>query len=59
MVLRSGLVTREMIEKVAGFCTEYAYKEGVAARSPGMKYKYYDGAAIGKSRYFKNVCAPL
>lgn len=44
VVLRSGLVTREMIEKVAGFCTEYAYKEGVVARSPGMKYKHYSPA---------------
>ena len=41
VILRSGLVTREMIEKVAGSCGEYAYKEGVAARSPGMKYKHY------------------
>ncbi len=41
VILRSGLVTREMIEKVAGKCGEYVYKEGVAARSPGMKYKHY------------------
>lgn len=41
VILRSGLVTREMIENVAGKCGEYVYKEGVAARSPGMKYKHY------------------
>ena len=40
VILRSGLVTREMIEKVAGRCGEYVYKEGVAARSPGLKYKH-------------------
>ena len=41
VILRSGLVTREMIEKTVGVCGEYAYKEGGVARSPGMKYKHY------------------
>lgn len=41
VVLRSGLITREMIEKVVGACEEYAFKEGGVARSPGMKYKHY------------------
>ena len=41
VVLRSGLITREMIEKTVGACGEYAYKEGGVARSPGMKYKHY------------------
>ncbi|MBD5632666.1 MAG: threonylcarbamoyl-AMP synthase [Clostridia bacterium] len=41
VILRSGLVTREMIEKIAGSCGEYVLKEGEAARSPGMKYKHY------------------
>lgn len=41
VILRSGLITREMIEKEVGACGEYAYKEGGAARSPGMKYKHY------------------
>lgn len=41
VILRSGLVTREMIEKEVGFCGEYEYKEGGVARSPGMKYKHY------------------
>ncbi len=40
-VLRSGLVTREMIESVAGECKVYKIKEGEAVRSPGMKYKHY------------------
>ncbi|MDE5729690.1 MAG: threonylcarbamoyl-AMP synthase [Clostridia bacterium] len=44
VVLRSGLITREMIERVAGSCAEYVYKKGVAARSPGMKYKHYSPA---------------
>lgn len=41
VVLRSGLITREMIENEVGACGEYAYKEGGVARSPGMKYKHY------------------
>lgn len=40
-VLRSGLVTADMIAKVAGECTEYVMKEGERVRSPGMKYKHY------------------
>ena len=41
IVLREGLVSREMIEAVAGRCEVYKLKEGEAARSPGMKYKHY------------------
>jgi len=41
VVLRSGLITREMIEEVTGACGEYVFKEGGVARSPGMKYKHY------------------
>lgn len=41
VILRSGLITREMIEKVAGACGEYVMKEGEQVRSPGMKYKHY------------------
>ncbi len=40
-VLRSGLITREMIAMVAGECEEYVMKEGERVRSPGMKYKHY------------------
>lgn len=41
VILRSGLVTREMIAEVAGDCGKYELKEGEKARSPGMKYKHY------------------
>lgn len=40
-VLRSGLVTREMIAEVAGDCTVFVPKAGERVRSPGMKYKHY------------------
>lgn len=40
-VLRSGLVTREMIASVVGACDEYVLKDGEKVRSPGMKYKHY------------------
>ncbi len=40
-ILRSGLVTREMIAKVAGDCAEYVPKDGERVRSPGMKYRHY------------------
>lgn len=40
-VLRSGLITREMIAAVAGGCDEYVIKEGERVRSPGLKYKHY------------------
>lgn len=40
-ILRSGLVTRDMIAKVAGECAEYVASEGERVRSPGMKYKHY------------------
>lgn len=43
-VLRSGLVTRDMIAQVVGECGEYVYKDGERARSPGMKYKHYSPA---------------
>ena len=40
-ILRSGLITREMIADAVGDCRVYKMKEGEAARSPGMKYKHY------------------
>lgn len=40
-VLRSGLITREMIAAVAGSCDEYVFKDGEKVRSPGLKYKHY------------------
>lgn len=41
VVLRQGLVSREMIETVAGKCGVYVPKAGEQVRSPGMKYKHY------------------
>lgn len=40
-VLRSGLITREMIAATVGACDEYKMSEGERVRSPGMKYKHY------------------
>ncbi len=40
-VLRSGLVTREMIAATVGECNQYVMKEGERVLSPGMKYKHY------------------
>lgn len=40
-VLRSGLITREMIAQTVGACDEYVMKDGEKVRSPGMKYKHY------------------
>ena len=41
VILRSGLITREMIAEIAGDCGEYVLKYGEKAKSPGMKYKHY------------------
>ena len=41
VVLRQGLISREMIEKVTGRCGIYVPKKGEQVRSPGMKYKHY------------------
>lgn len=41
VVLRSGLITREMIVEVVGDCGEYVPVDGERVRSPGMKYKHY------------------
>ena len=43
VVLRSGLVTREMIEKIVGACGEYQpnLKSGEKVKSPGVLYKHY------------------
>ena len=41
VILRAGLVTREMIAGVVGRCDEYIPLEGEKVRSPGMKYKHY------------------
>ena len=40
-ILRAGLVTFEMIEKVVGRCKIAVYKEGEKAKSPGVMYTHY------------------
>jgi L-threonylcarbamoyladenylate synthase len=51
VVLRAGLVTRDMIAEVVGDCGEYVLKEGEKAKSPGMKYKHYSPTC--KTMYFE------
>lgn len=41
MILREGLVTREMIAQAAGECSVYKMAEGEKPKSPGMAYKHY------------------
>ena len=43
IILRPGLITKEMIERVCGACEVYApvLKAGDRAKSPGMMYKHY------------------
>ncbi len=43
VILRPGLITKEMIESVCGCCEVYApvLKAGDKAKSPGMMYKHY------------------
>ena len=40
-ILRAGLITREMVQKVAGACEIAAHKQGDKVRSPGVKYRHY------------------
>ncbi len=40
-ILRTGLITREMIASVVGDCRVYQMKKGEKPRSPGMAYKHY------------------
>ena len=64
-ILREGLVSREMIESVAGRCDVYVPKAGEQVRSPGMKYKHYAPACetklfakkdIGKALEYLKQC---
>lgn len=41
VILRSGLVSKEMIEREVGFCGVHCPKAGERVLSPGMKYKHY------------------
>ncbi len=40
-ILRAGLITKEMIEKVCGSCLVAEHKEGDRVKSPGVKYSHY------------------
>ncbi len=40
-ILRAGLVTKEMIEKITGECQIAEHKESDKVRSPGVKYTHY------------------
>jgi len=40
-ILRAGLITKEMIEKVVGACEIAQHKEGDKVKSPGVKYRHY------------------
>ena len=40
-ILRAGLVTKEMIEKVVGACLIAEHKKEDKVKSPGVKYKHY------------------
>ncbi len=43
VILRPGLITKEMIEEVVGVCGEYVpeIKKGEKVKSPGVLYKHY------------------
>ena len=43
VILRPGLITREMIAKVVGSCEEYTpdFSSGERVKSPGVLYKHY------------------
>lgn len=40
-ILRAGLITKEMVEKVVGKCEIAEHKEGDRVKSPGVKYRHY------------------
>ena len=40
-ILRAGLITKEMIEKVVGSCDIAEHKDGDKVKSPGVKYRHY------------------
>ena len=40
-ILRAGLITKEMIEKITGKCEIAQHKETDKVRSPGVKYRHY------------------
>lgn len=40
-ILRAGLITKEMIERVCGACEIAEHKDGDEVKSPGVKYTHY------------------
>lgn len=52
VILRAGLLTREMIASVAGACGVYEKREGERPKSPGMAYQHY--APKCKTDYFRS-----
>ena len=40
-ILRAGLITKEMIEKIVGKCEIAKHKETDKVKSPGVKYRHY------------------
>ena len=40
-ILRAGLITKEMVEKVVGSCDIAEHKETDKVKSPGVKYRHY------------------
>ena len=48
LILRAGLVTREMIVAEVGACENYVLQEGEKPKSPGMAYKHYAPACATK-----------
>ncbi len=54
-ILRAGLVTKEMIEKVCGACEIAKHKEGDKVKSPGVKYTHYKPKCDTKLFEFNDV----
>ena len=56
-ILRAGLVTKEMIQKVVGSCEIAEHKETDKVKSPGVKYRHYkpkcDTALFSKTQLDK------
>ena len=52
-ILRSGLVTCDMIKSVAGDCVYAQHKEGDKVKSPGVKYKHYSPKC--RTAFFKRT----
>lgn len=52
-ILRSGLITCEMITNVVGNCVYAQHKEGDKVMSPGVKYKHYSPKC--KTTFFKRT----